>query len=164
MEEEQLLSSHNTLLEQNSKHSPVKLRFVKYNVNTDALMTSVINLKINNDDITDITQLKSTVNSLIDKVYLLSGVTKALTKLITAETKSRMELEDNLKTLHSKNNKLNDKIYELEKDLINVDQYQRRNNLEIVGIPSNVPQKKLEKLVLEIINKMDVKTHGEKIS
>ena len=65
--------------------------------------------------------------------------------------------------LEALNDNLKDKIYEVEKDLINVDQYQRRNNVEFVGIPSNVPQKELEKHVLEIMDRMGVRNHGEKI-
>ena len=56
--------------------------------------------------------------------------------------------------LENLNDELQDNVYELEKDLINVDQYQRRNNIEFVGISNEVNQKQLEKHILEIVNKM----------
>ena len=40
-----------------------------------------------------------------------------------------------LHELEAENRKLNKNIYELEKDLMKIDQYQRRNNAEFVGIP-----------------------------
>ena len=45
-----------------------------------------------------------------------------------------------------------------------MDQYQQRNDLEIIGISSEVKQDQLEKHVLHIIEKMGVKIKGKKVS
>ena len=66
--------------------------------------------------------------------------------------------------LENLNDELQDNVYELEKDLINVDQYQRRNNIEFVGISNEVNQKQLEKHILEIVNKMGAKSNGRKVT
>ena len=45
-------------------------------------------------------------------------------------------------------------IYSLEKDLSRLDQYGRRENIEIIGIPSNVRDNELEREVLQILRKI----------
>ena len=48
-------------------------------------------------------------------------------------------------------------IYEIEKDIIDLQQYIRRNNVEICGIPNSVPDKDLEKKVIEIASTLNVR-------
>ena len=47
-----------------------------------------------------------------------------------------------------------DYIYFLEKEVARIDQYGRRENVEISGIPENIPDIELEKTVIEILHKM----------
>lgn len=47
-------------------------------------------------------------------------------------------------------------IVEIEKDVIDLQQYVRRNNIEICGIPNDVGNASLEKKVIDIANAIDV--------
>ena len=53
--------------------------------------------------------------------------------------------------------KIYDRLYASEKYLNDLSQYTRRENIEIDGIPANIPQKELEKNVFGIL-----KTIGRK--
>ena len=57
--------------------------------------------------------------------------------------------EENL-NLQNKVKKLEDQLLELDQKSNNLDQYNRRNNLEIQGIPANVTDDELEGKVIDI--------------
>ena len=57
----------------------------------------------------------------------------------------------------------NQLLIDMEKDIIDVQEYIRRNNIEIVGIPSTISDKDLEKRVVEIAAEIDVKISGNDI-
>ena len=59
--------------------------------------------------------------------------------------------------LHQKIEKLESRISVLETDLNKQDQYSRRNNLDIQGIPDSVSDDQLEEKVIEIFNQINVK-------
>ena len=59
--------------------------------------------------------------------------------------------------LHQKIEKLESRISVLETDLNKQDQYSRRNNLDIQGIPDTVSDNQLEEKVIEIFNQINVK-------
>ena len=68
-----------------------------------------------------------------------------------------------LKNLQDENQRLRSKIGNLEKKVISLEgngnlleQYGRRNNLEITGIPDEIKDEDLEEKVIEILNKIDV--------
>jgi len=61
-----------------------------------------------------------------------------------------LELKDKVK-------EKSDLIIAMEKDIIDVQQYIRRNNLEICGIPDSVANKDLEKKVIDLAAAIDVK-------
>ena len=64
---------------------------------------------------------------------------------------TRIEVaEENIEDHH-------DYIYFLEKNLARLDQYGRRENIEIAGIPSNVADKHLESEVLRILRQIGLK-------
>ena len=52
--------------------------------------------------------------------------------------------------LHQKIEKLESRISVLQSDLNKLDQYNRRNNLDIQEIPDSVPADQLEEKVIEI--------------
>ena len=62
---------------------------------------------------------------------------------------------ENLK-LQQKFEKLENRIYELESDLNKKDQYNRRNNIEIQGIPSDINDNFLEDKVIEMLGEVDI--------
>ena len=58
------------------------------------------------------------------------------------------------KLLRSRCSKLEDKVVSLESSLDQVEQYGKRNNLVIAGIPDNIADDKLEDAVTSIMWKM----------
>ena len=68
-----------------------------------------------------------------------------------------------IKDLQIENQRLRKKVNDLQKRIISseesinsLEQYGRRNNIEISGIPESVDDKKLEEKVVEVLNKIDV--------
>ena len=51
------------------------------------------------------------------------------------------------------------KVISLEENSNSLEQYGRRNNLEITGIPDDVFDQNLEKKVIEILDKIDVNVY-----
>ena len=71
---------------------------------------------------------------------------------IIDDSKGTTDILSNIKKIHVENKKLSDEIYNLQENLFDVDcrlieveQYSRRENLIISGIPDSVPQRDLEK-------------------
>ena len=94
----------------------------------------------------------------------MAGCLKTLLQQLTETTKSLKKQGSIMGNLKNENDELYNKIYSLEKDVINVYQYQCRNNIVLVGIPLNIKHSKLENHLLEIINKMGVKLNGKIIT
>ena len=65
-------------------------------------------------------------------------------------------LQDESKRLKTKVNVLENNIIDLEIQNNNVDQYSRRNNVEISGIPQSVSDNQLEEKVVDILKATDV--------
>ena len=61
------------------------------------------------------------------------------------------DLIEKNKILRESNTKLKDKVVELEGEINELNQYGRRNNLEISGIPEDIKIDKLEEKAIEIL-------------
>ena len=61
-------------------------------------------------------------------------------------------LKDEIYDLRMENNKNLISIYNLEKDYYNLNQYSRRENVEIMNIPENIHQNNLEPLIIDLLN------------
>ena len=68
-----------------------------------------------------------------------------------------------IENLLTENKRLRDKVDELEnratkaeREIYSADQYSRRNNIEINGIPNSVDDKHLETTVINLLNEIDV--------
>ena len=130
--------------------------------NSPALLRSKSNKNNITNSNTSLTKdfLSSELGSL--KVYFESHL-----KNLKEEIIERLQEENNLLKVemsHLKDN-LNEKtqlIIYMEKDIIDVQQYIRRNNIEIMGIPSTVKDNDLEKKVVEIAASIDVSITTEK--
>ena len=154
-------------MEESNNISRSSIRLVK--VNPDKLSDELKLLKnvLKNPDADEINYnatLATTIDAILDKVIMLAGCMKSLSRNQVEATKLRQKHELKIKSLNTSIIDLNDKNYNLECDLIQIDQYQRRNNIEFVGIPSNISQMHLEKHILGIINKMGVMIDGKKVS
>ena len=62
-----------------------------------------------------------------------------------------------IQRLVAENTRLNKRVYDLECEFYKNQQYNRRNNIEISGIPDTVQDNELEDKVIEILEKIDVK-------
>ena len=81
-------------------------------------------------------------------------VAESLSKIKGPITEALLE-ENSL--LHQKIEKLESRISVLETDLNKQDQYSRRNNLDIQGIPDSVSDDQLEEKIIEILYQINVK-------
>ena len=84
-------------------------------------------------------------------------ILERLTTLERNEVKiysSYKKLETELHETRKANDLLRKQVVELEKDLARLDQYGRRENVEIAGIPNTVTDKALEKEVIKILRKI----------
>lgn len=110
-----------------------------------------------------------TLESLLYKIQSIKTSiqsTKADLSKIINETKDeiivKLQAENNL--LKKSIGKLKSEMYEkdclisdIERDVSELQQYIQRDNVEIAGIPNNIPQNSLESKVIEIGNTMDIK-------
>ena len=65
-------------------------------------------------------------------------------------------LQDENQRLRKKVSDLESKVITLESDHNSLEQYGRRNNIEISGILDTVPDQNLEQKVIEILDEIDV--------
>ena len=66
------------------------------------------------------------------------------------------KLENEISELHTSNDELYDSLYELEVKITKLSQYSRKENITIIGIPSNIKQNDLERHVVKVINGIGV--------
>ena len=78
------------------------------------------------------------------------------TRLCKLETENE-QLRTEIGSLRKDNDDFADAIYEIELDLSKLNQYGRRENLQIKGIPNNIKHKELEPLVIKILSELGVK-------
>ena len=65
-----------------------------------------------------------------------------------------MQREIDIDTIFEAIGTINDRLYEAEKEITSTNQYIRRNNLVLDGIPDNIPQSNLQSTCEEIITKL----------
>ena len=117
-------------------------------------MKSLDNLKL------DISDTFYNINDNL--VTIKSGFKENLDDLV-AESLSKIKdsiveaFREENSLLHQKIEKLESRISVLAADMNNQDQYNRRNNLHIQGIPDIIPDDQLEEKVIEIFNQINVK-------
>ena len=75
-------------------------------------------------------------------------LTKNIKKSIKEHENRISDIEDDLE-------QIGDDIYEIEKEVIKNDQYSRRNNLIISGIPERITQNKLENSVVNLLREIN---------
>ena len=66
------------------------------------------------------------------------------------------ELQLENQPLRNKVSDLQKKIYSAEENINSLEQYGRRNNIEITGIPESLENEKLEETVVEVLNKIEL--------
>ena len=75
-----------------------------------------------------------------------------------------------IKSLADENRKMHDRIIKLESNLKEVErqiwsneQYSRRNNIELQGLPDSVPHSELEDKIIEVFSAIDVHVQSDQI-
>ena len=111
------------------------------------------------------TRSKDTINaappdllSALSKVEsnLMQNITDLKYEVINLKDIIIKSLQDENKRLKTKVNVLENKIIDLKIQNNNVDQYSRRNNVEIAGIPQPISDSQLEEKVVDILKEIDV--------
>ena len=87
---------------------------------------------------------------------LMQNITNLKDEVINLKDIIIKNLQDENKRLKTKENVLENKIIDLEIQNNNLDQYSRRNNVEISGIPQSVSDNQLEEKVVDILKAIDV--------
>ena len=110
-------------------------------------------------DVNSISEKDDLTPSIIQKLEekLLSRMDGLSAEIVNMKDVIIKNLQIDNERLRKKVDALEDKVIALEKNENLLEQYGRRNNLEITGIPDNVSHSDLENKVLDILNSIDVK-------
>ena len=118
-----------------------------------------------NDAIVDApSQTNATTSQFSETATLIINLEKKMTSRFDGLDIELLNLKDviikNLQVenerLRKKVNVLENKVLTLESEHNSLEQYGRRNNIEITGIPNNVPDQNLEEKVVDILNEISV--------
>ena len=127
--------------------------------NEESTLTEV---SASNDAIVDApSQTNATTSQFSETATLIINLEKKMTSRFDGLDIELLNLKDviikNLQVenerLRKKVNVLENKVLTLESEHNSLEQYGRRNNIEITGIPDNVPDQILEEQVVDILNK-----------
>ena len=106
--------------------------------------------------------IDSTFNDINDQLKDIKGNFTKLVYIIVAESISKVK-DSIIEVLREENIKLQTKCENLEANLFELqtasnkqDQYSRRNNLEIHGIPAEVKDDQLEEKVIDIFSQLNI--------
>ena len=113
-----------------------------------------------------ITVTFSDINARLDEIEnnIKKSVTEEVNKSIMSIKNTIIDAlkEENLK-LQNKVKKLEEQLLETDQKNNHLDQYSRRNNLEIQGIPANITDDKLEGKVIDIFSCLGIEVKGSDI-
>ena len=101
--------------------------------------------------------LPRTVNLLINKITKLEGNVKILNDSITDLVICNEHKQKRINILEKKVKELTKSTEDIDVNLNSLDQYGRREHLELVGVNENIPQKELEQFVLDLLEAIGVK-------
>ena len=108
----------------------------------------------------------SDINARLDEIEKKTekSVTKEVNESIMSIKNTIINAlkEENLK-LQNKIKKLEDQLLEINQKSNHLDQYNRRNNLEIQGIPANITDDELERKVIDIFSCLYIEVKGSDI-
>ncbi|XP_057291154.1 uncharacterized protein LOC130613821 [Hydractinia symbiolongicarpus] len=90
------------------------------------------------------------------KEYFKNGLLQQKNDIVEQLRTENKVLRDEIDAMKEKNQEKDKFMLELEKDVINLQQYVRRNNVEICGIPNSIDQDELQDKVIEIAKAIGV--------
>ena len=130
--------------------------------NEESTLTEV---SVSNDAIVDApSHTNATTSQFSETATLIINLEKKMTSRFDGLDIELLNLKDviikNLQVenerLRKKVNVLENKVLTLESEHNSLEQYGRRNNIQITGIPNNVPDQNLEEKVVDILNEISV--------
>lgn len=96
-------------------------------------------------------------DSLVSSISMISkNQMDIITNRLDALEAENVKLKHEISELYSSNDELYDNLYELELKITKLSQYSRKENISIIGIPSNIQQNDLERYVVKLINSIGV--------
>ena len=132
------------------------------NSNMFTLSESAINAIKKRELVQNIIALKgkiivdSAISNFCNQISKLKDV---ISQLHSTNEKIRSELA----VVKNVNTKLEEQIISLEINQANSEQYNRRNNIELSGIPNDIPEDNLEKVVIDICDNSGTETEPKDI-
>ena len=133
-----------------------------------------------NDLKTKASELQKALKDISDRSSSSSSIENVMLRLQLLETKQTSNIAD-IQRLQNENKSLKkrisdlekfsdedmgeieDRFIEIEKAVANCEQYTRRENFEISGIPESVPDDEIEEHVLDIVNTITNRREGQHI-
>ena len=94
---------------------------------------------------------------------LTTAVRSTKDEVINLKDKSIRRLQDENELLRAKCSRLENKVVSLESSINQVEQYGRRNNIVISGIPDDISDNDLESTVVDIMKDVDVDINSSDI-
>ena len=104
----------------------------------------------------------NTRNKEMSDSKMLDEISKLREELVENFKKSFSDIRDEIiiKNLQNENKRLNDEVSQLKEKIISiesksnsVEQYDRRNNMEINGIPNSISDDNLESTIMSVLSK-----------
>ena len=92
------------------------------------------------------------ITNILSRLTSLEDKGKSNTRQIESLKKENIALKKKIVELESHLDDAEDRFVEIEKAVTSVEQYTRRENFEISGIPTNIPHDQLKEKVLNIAN------------
>ena len=122
------------------------------------------NYNTRNNSISTLEEKEESETSPCDKIAFIKSLETKLLARFDGIDQELLNIKDPvIKNLQVENQKLRNKINQLENKVISLEantnsleQYGRRNNLEISGIPDSISNNELEDKVIEILSTVDV--------
>ena len=121
-------------------------------------------------------QLKSnkhtegTMSVFLDKLIAVATKVSILENQVTELQETNKRTTEELVSCQKRNKKLSghyydlsDEIYYMQKDISRIDQYSRRQNIELLGLPKDIHNNDLQGKVIEILCKIGVDVKPEDI-
>ena len=135
---------------------------------TLVLPSQPLNAEINEDIEALISELPTNTRDGKNFKKFLTLTRKALVKdftnILSEQIASLKAENDALKSrVENLENQIKNNIIEYQTDINRLEQYGRRSNIEIAGIPDEIPLKELEGKVVEILTEIDVKVEDRDI-
>ena len=131
------------------------------NSNMFTLSESAINAIKKRELVQNIIALKGKI--IVDSA--ISNFCNQISKLkdVISQLHSTNEKISELAVVKNVNTKLEEQIISLEINQANSEQYNRRNNIELSGIPNEIPEDNLEKVVIDICDNSGTETEPKDI-